>query len=545
MNALKTPFLGSLRAGSASRAPSPAPAPAPTTAPAPPSPDLNQTADPLARGRVKTLSSLTPFKRAMSPAPPHQAPPPAPTLVQDGSYMQALGLKLSEAVAKAVAQPVGPPAPGEPVVDGKRPLPPGRGKALGALIASELRATEGNAGLQRAVQRLLQRPLSILLTSLNAHLLPLLSTPAFAQSGTTAPNGPFNPTQAIALSLAGLAAETLETFDALGLGTAAEPSGSSGRSTPGLGDGLRGIREGLESVVTKVIGPMFAGIRKELHPLLDALEHPPLAPSPPLKPASSTKTATAAAAVHPSILTLTQTLPSYGKALQRLVALSPAAHASLASCLISLVWRAMVALAHRPHTPLPRTPPILPAVLPLSAANGAATAAPGAKKRGVPTPPGTPSATRFLMKLPSSRPPSPPSSNNGADPLELEAKAVYDALLALPRPAEGANVLARDAVVEGFEAFEAFIVLLRNRGDAANVPEDVPTLIALPVLLRAAGVPGTVASLLEFGEAEYRENCLSGFVRAAECGPVIARQLLGVLRGGEPALVEWLRSRAP
>ncbi|EJD52392.1 hypothetical protein AURDEDRAFT_142400 [Auricularia subglabra TFB-10046 SS5] len=484
----------------------------------------------------------------MSPAPPPQAAPPASTLVQDGSYMQALGLKLSEAVAKAVAQPVGPPAPGEPVVDGKRPLPPGRGKALGALIASELRATEGNAGLQRAVQRLLQRPLSILLTSLNAHLLPLLSTPAFSQFIITHANGPFNPTQVIALSLAALAAETLETFDALGLGTAAEPSGSSGRSTPGLGDGLRGIREGLESVVTKVIGPMFAGIRKELHPLLDALEHPPLAPSPPLKPASSTKAATAAAAVHPSILTLTQTLPSYGKALQRLVALSPAAHASLASCLISLVWRTMVALAHRPHTPLPRTPPILPAVLPLSSTNGTTTAAPapGTKKRiGAATPPGTPSATRFLIKLPSSRPPSPPSTNTGADPLEMEAKAVYDALRALPQPAEGANVLARDAVVEGFEAFEAFIVLLRNRGDAANVPEDVPTLIALPVLLRAAGVPGTVASLLEFGEAEYRENCLSGFVRAAECGPVIARQLLGVLRDCEPALVEWLRSRAP
>lgn len=139
MNALKSPFLGGLRAASTSRSSSPAP-------PAPLSPDHNQMMDPLAiavsaagapaaaRGRVQKLSSLTPFKRSMSPAPP-AAPAPAQTLVQDGSYLQALGLQLSEAVAKTVAQPSGPPAVGEPIVDGKRALPSGRGKALGALIA--------------------------------------------------------------------------------------------------------------------------------------------------------------------------------------------------------------------------------------------------------------------------------------------------------------------------------------------------------------------------------------------------------------------------
>ncbi|KZV82586.1 hypothetical protein EXIGLDRAFT_729489 [Exidia glandulosa HHB12029] len=558
MNALKSPFLGNLRASSTSRSSTPAPSL--------PSPDHTQIADPFAtalapngngagtstaqppRGRVQKLSSLTPFKRAMSPAPP--APPaPAQTLVQDGSYLQALGLKLSEAVSKAVSQPGGPLGVGEPTVDGKRALPSGRGKTLGALIASELRATEGNPNLQRAVLRLLQRPLSVLLTTLNAHLLPLISSRSFSQFVITQSPGPFNATQTVALSLAGLAAEVLETFDSLGLG-AAEAS-SSGRGTPSIGDGLRGIREGLESIVTKVLGPMFAGIRKELHPVLDALEQLPLAPSPPLRPVTSLKPTSSSSVVHPSLVTLSHGLPSFGRALQRLANISHSAHASLASCLISLVWRAMVALAYRPVAQIARTPPVIPTPLPLTSSGTAASSAPPSKTRfGGRTPPGTPSATRFLMKLPSSRPPSPPSSSGGVDPLEHDAKSVYDLLQGLPRPPES-NELAREAVVEAFEAYEAFLTMLSHRGDASNVPEDVPTLIALPVLLRAYGFPTSVAQLLELGETEYREGCVTGFGRAAECGPVVAKRILEVLGpvdSGDDArapLVEWLQSRSP
>lgn len=46
-----------------------------------------------------------------------------------------LALKLSEAVSKSLAQPNGPPAANEQVA-GRRPLPTGRGQALGGLIAS-------------------------------------------------------------------------------------------------------------------------------------------------------------------------------------------------------------------------------------------------------------------------------------------------------------------------------------------------------------------------------------------------------------------------
>jgi hypothetical protein len=55
-------------------------------------------------------------------------------LVQDGSYLEVLGLKLSEAVTRALAQPNGPALPHE-LLEGKRPIPAGRGHVLGAFIS--------------------------------------------------------------------------------------------------------------------------------------------------------------------------------------------------------------------------------------------------------------------------------------------------------------------------------------------------------------------------------------------------------------------------
>lgn len=76
--------------------------------------------------------SLSTFRRpSSSPA----SGPLTHTVTQDGSYMEVLSLKLSEAVSKALAQPSGPGTPHE-LIGGRRPIPPGRGRALGALIAS-------------------------------------------------------------------------------------------------------------------------------------------------------------------------------------------------------------------------------------------------------------------------------------------------------------------------------------------------------------------------------------------------------------------------
>jgi hypothetical protein len=76
------------------------------------------------------MLSLGNFRRP-SPA---SGPSPVP-LVQDGSYLEMLSLKLSEAVSKTLAQPTGPAAANEQI-GGRRPIPAGRGQALGALIAS-------------------------------------------------------------------------------------------------------------------------------------------------------------------------------------------------------------------------------------------------------------------------------------------------------------------------------------------------------------------------------------------------------------------------
>jgi hypothetical protein len=69
------------------------------------------------------------YSRAPSPTPT------VPLLVQDGSYLEMLSLKLSEAVSKALAPPIGPPSANEQM-EARRLIPTGRGIALGSLIAS-------------------------------------------------------------------------------------------------------------------------------------------------------------------------------------------------------------------------------------------------------------------------------------------------------------------------------------------------------------------------------------------------------------------------
>lgn len=51
--------------------------------------------------------------------------------------MDVLNLKLSEAVSKALTQPTATsPGPANEVLNGRRPIPLGRGRALGDLIIS-------------------------------------------------------------------------------------------------------------------------------------------------------------------------------------------------------------------------------------------------------------------------------------------------------------------------------------------------------------------------------------------------------------------------
>ncbi|PCH43395.1 hypothetical protein WOLCODRAFT_121877 [Wolfiporia cocos MD-104 SS10] len=425
----------------------------PISRPSSPAPALPAVSSDAAMGTERSARplsklSLSSFRRpSPSPAPTQGRSPP--TVTQDGSYIEVLGLKLSEAVTKALTQPTGPGAPHE-LLNGRRPIPVGRGRALGALIASEVKASRENTHLHRALLRTLHRPLSVLYSNISTDLLPLLSSAAFRDPPAPTPQNPnFNATQLHALGLATLAGELLETFDGLGLG----------QETDMRGDGLKGIREGLVSVVKRVVDPLLNGMKSELLPLLDALETAPAVPSAPK--------ATRSPVPHPSIMTLQGLIPVYARALAR-VATSTTAEVLLTSLLISLVWHGLVAVAHRP-SPLPSPPgsPVLSSGS-SSQSTGTAPSAPkaGNQKRHASMSSGTPPATppRFgLMKLPPSRPPTPPGLHaSRGTTAAADARALIGLLGLLPRPAADKEPtrFAREAVDEALAALSTLTALL-------------------------------------------------------------------------------------
>jgi hypothetical protein len=122
MNVLKTPSFF--------RPSSPAPAVLPFR-PEPGQP-LERHSRPLTR---LSLSNLIRQPTSRAPSPIHTHTPP---LVQDGSYLEMLSLKLSEAVSKALAPPIGPPSANEQM-EARRFIPAGRGIAFGSLISSYVR----------------------------------------------------------------------------------------------------------------------------------------------------------------------------------------------------------------------------------------------------------------------------------------------------------------------------------------------------------------------------------------------------------------------
>ena len=388
--------------------------------------------------------------------------------------------------------------------------------------------------------RCLHRPLSVLVNNLSAQLSHLIAAPAFhAPSAPTSQTPSPNATQLHALAVANFAGELLEEFDHLNLGTDADARI----------DGLKAVREGLVSVVNRVVTPLVGGIKNELMPIVDALENSPA----PVTKANASK----ASNQHPSIVTLNGILPAYAKALSRYTT-TATAQTALAPFFISIIWRALVALSHRPN-PSP-SPPSSPGPVYLNK-----------KRRGSPasaSPQMTASAGRFTIKGPPSRPPSPlhvqPSSTSASD-----ARALYDLLSLLPRPAtdKEASRLAREAVDEAFGgllALHTFLEAVQSTQQHGTLTEselvghltilssELPTLIALPPLLRvygtnSAGSGHSVASMIGLSEDEYRNGCLAGFGRAEECGEPVGRRVLDALEAGasQPppsVVIKWLEA---
>ncbi|KAF8577998.1 hypothetical protein K439DRAFT_507100 [Ramaria rubella] len=545
MYALRTPSFFK----PASRSSSPAPAPAPTHLPSLTNSDAGMALESLLPSMARSSSkgalnrlALTSRKRPVSAPTP--LIPPIPTLVQDGSYLEALSLKLSEAVSKALAQPTGAPAPGEVTLNGKRALPKGRGSALGALIGSELEASAANSHLHRAILRSLHRPLSVLHTRLSAQLLPLISSPQFTAHPTpTVPNA----TQLFAIGYAAFAAELLQSLDVYDL-FQTDPH------NVGATDNLRGIREGLESLIGRVANPLSHGIKSELLPYIEALEHStPFPVSPPSHAKQGTTHHLKGAPVHPSIVALQGLVPAHVRNLVLYTAPpTMSSQTMMATLLISLVWRSLVSLSQRIMTPTPCGSPIL----------ASQQAGAGLRKKLVgssTTPPNTPPPTRFSIKLPPSRPPSPPATQISCP--ATDARSLYNLLNVFPRPHENSRyAIAREAVDEAFGSLAALCALLdyEAAGDLEDLEvatADLPTVIALPVLLRIlagqckeeSAESWTVPALLGVTDQEYRDACLSGFGRAEECSPLVAKRVLDALVIRRDArcerIIHWLEGR--
>ncbi|KAH9986572.1 hypothetical protein BJV74DRAFT_774894 [Russula compacta] len=512
------------------------------TSPPGSTPPLSDGANPTDKApRSITKLSLVGFKRP--PPDRSMSLPPTATIIQDGSYLQVLSLKLSEGVSKALAQPVSSATASESL-NGKRPIPAGRGREFGSLIAAELNASRDNTHLRKAILRSLQRPLSALLTNLLNHLLRLLSSPEFLNPPAPtiqAPNP--NPTQAHALSLATFAGELLEVFDELGLGL----------DSDARGDGLKSTREALVSVTTRVIHPLVAGIRTELTTLVEALEAP--------APTYVQKTVASSRGVvmhHACILTLQAAVPIYARALMRYFSTTPT-QCHLASLEISVVWRALVALSNR--TPSQLSPPSSPNLALVGGRKGRAVGT---------TPPATPPSTRFILKLPPSRPPSPPTLPPVMPPVIGETRAVWDLLCSLPRPSADKETtrLAREAVSDACDGLKALLHLMEfvqtsTTHDTEELARelgvltaDLPTLITLPILLNAyvftgeKGSARSVSSILGLPEERYRQECLAGFGRAEECTVAVGQRVIDVLSNqsgtvADPAaeaVVRWLKA---
>ena len=328
-----------------------------------------------------------------------------------------------------------------------------------------------------------------------------------------------NSAQSHALSVSKFCEELLEVFDEMALGC----------DVYNRSEGLRSIRDGLISLIKRVINPLIGSIRAELIPLMEALETPNT-----VKAVPGSKSTII---YHQSITALQILMPPYAKVLT-ICTTSPISHAVLASLLISVLWKALVALSHRVDL---RPPSPLLSESSLKRVRGSTPA---------PTPPITPPPSRFALKLPPSRPASPPLVITCATPAQ-DCRALYDLLVELPRPIDGQ---AQEAVHEAFEGLRALPDLLAavkpslqvSSEDLNRLTADISFLVALPVVLSMSGVGApSLITLLGISEAEYRKGCLSGFSRAEECAEMIGRRVLEVIKSNpaaNQAVIQWLET---
>ncbi len=459
---------------------------------------ISSGAPPLGRSSTELSGLGTPFSSSsgsgMTP----------PSTVQQGiapAHLDQISLRLTEASSKVLVSPSSSSTGPGPVsttngttsdpalilLKGRKPLPAGRGTALGKVIHDELGAACSDVYLYRAILRVLQKPLTVLLSNLSSLLFPLLN---FIESCV--------PAQEYAVSLVVVGAELLEALNSLPM-----PVGVAKESR--VGDGLKSIREGLECLIKRVISPLVSTVDASLRSHLDML---------------SSSCTHATGGENKALAALVIAIPGASQRLAKYTTpLGVISQSVLATLHIGLVWKALVALSERDvrenavhgdkdkekergkstqqgvkvkkdlsfSLHLTSARPGLARGDSSLSVTSATTTTNGTTTTNSTTPPVTPRFKGISLPLHSlSRPPSPqstavhPSSNGGGGggslvngksrspprpvlhPLaQLLSDAQHTSMLLSSLPSPAVGCFAREAVDEAYEAFEAFLGFLR------------------------------------------------------------------------------------
>ncbi|EJT97402.1 hypothetical protein DACRYDRAFT_119506 [Dacryopinax primogenitus] len=413
------------------------------------------------------------------------------------SYCTLLGMKLNEAVAKALMG-----GTEGPVWDRRRSVPWGKGKSLGMLISGEF--TNGSNSVdtftQRAILRTVQRPLSVLLSNIQGLLTPLLASPQFLPTSPLPPS--LSAAQVHALALAAFAGEL---SDALLIPNVPRF----------VNEGLAPYRAQLSALETRAGLPIVAALKGILVGLAVDLEN-----------------ATAGIKEHGSLAALNQSVVGASKLLQRLLGAEPTDKRQIwaAELLANVAWEGMVSLVYRPRATMRAIFPERKSSPPLGITHAA-------ERVDVPS--------RFGIKQLVSRPVTPSVPQRPVTPstLSRDAHALQSFVTALSNScAVFTNSLASELRSEALLSLAQLHTLFSLAPPSTLV--DIPELELLPsaIVLTYLLPEGKVASLLGMDAGTFRGRCLKDENSAERCEQAVEQVVRDWVadKDGWAAVHRWL-----
>ncbi|BEI90437.1 uncharacterized protein CcaverHIS019_0305070 [Cutaneotrichosporon cavernicola] len=455
--------------------------PTPTVAP------RSQSMGPITR-KASPPSSRSATPRIGGTATPHSSGMDGP---QAGAHVDAIGLRFNDAVNRALTG-----------VDSKtkKGFRKGAGWTVGESVAHELGNTAPtDTYLLRAILRNAVRALSIYASRLDALLLPAFSDPQFSAPLNLIPThnhaSPLNSTQAYAVSVAHAAWETCERI---------EQMLDLGQYPRFLEDGLRPTLDKFDTVVGKVVRPIFLQLKVDLEASVSntgggapktsagsmtvpaAVNGAPLTREksntglPRLARESSGGGYSRALAVPANLQQFASRVDGARKVFETVAA--PCGHDGegwIVKVMVAVVWRGMRVIMEADHTPNRSPSP-----------GTVHKALSGLGKEATPTVAQSPSLAKITSlsiltpRGAGSRPPSPPRTASQFDPathslmsFEGLVKRLVNGLVQPPTaPPSSADTddqeqehIAREALHEALEALEsATIATAASHGDNAS-----------------------------------------------------------------------------